>query len=227
MPNGRGTEIKLLLADDQQLFTDNLKLMLETLSEDIRVIGIASNGREVIDLAEQEEPDIILMDVSMPVLDGVEATKILHQKYPGIKIVMLTTFPDDSYVKDALYYGAYGYILKNMRSEDLIASIRAIARGAALFSPAIIEKLLHKDDAKSEPDRKQNEYREVLNRLGNREREILSLVAKGYSNKKIADAIFVSEPTVRNYISSIYAKVGTKDRLRVMSIAREGNIETG
>jgi DNA-binding NarL/FixJ family response regulator len=220
-------KIKLLLADDQQLFTDNLKLMLETLSEDIRVIGIASNGREAVDMAEEEQPDIILMDVSMPVLDGVEAAKILHQKYPEIKIVMLTTFPDDSYVKDALYYGAYGYILKNMRSDDLIASIRLIARGAALFSPAIIEKLLRKEDPKSESGREQNEYREVLNRLGNREREILSLVAKGYSNKEIADAIFISEPTVRNYISSIYAKVGTKDRLQVMSFARKGNIETG
>jgi DNA-binding NarL/FixJ family response regulator len=226
MPSEK-TEIRLLLADDQQLFTDNLKLMLETLSEDIRVIGIASNGREAVDMAEKRQPDIILMDVSMPVMDGVEAARILHQKHPGIKIVMLTTFPDDSYVKDALYYGAYGYILKNMRSEDLIASIRAIARGAALFSPAIIDKLLHKEDPQSELNREQKEYQEVLNRLGNREREILSLVAKGYSNKQIADAIFVSEPTVRNYISSIYAKVGTKDRLQVMSIARKGNIENG
>ena len=161
----------------------------------------------------------------MPVLDGVEATKVLHQKYPEIKIVMLTTFPDDSYVKDALQYGAYGYILKNMRSEDLIASIRAIARGAALFSPAILERLLHREDIRA-GGREHDEYKEIISRLGNREREILTLVAKGYNNKKIADTIFVSEPTVRNYISSIYAKVGTKDRLQVMSFAQRGNVES-
>jgi DNA-binding NarL/FixJ family response regulator len=228
MPQEKHPRIKILLADDQSLFADNLKLMLETLSEDISVTGIASNGQEAIELAGKEQPDIILMDVSMPVLDGVEATRILHQQFPGIKIVILTTFPDDSYVKDALHYGAYGYILKNMRSEDLIASIRAISRGAALFSPAILEKLSRMEDVKPESGgREHNGYKELISRLGNREREILSLVAKGYSNKRIADAIFVSEPTVRNYISSIYAKVGTKDRLEVMSIARKGTLETG
>jgi DNA-binding NarL/FixJ family response regulator len=225
MTNDQNSSIKILLADDQQLFSDNLKLMLETLSEDIRVTGIACNGEEAVAMADQEQPDIILMDVSMPVLDGVEATKILHQKYPDIKIVMLTTFPDDTYVQDALHYGAYGYILKNMRSEDLIASIRAISRGAALFSPVILEKLLHRDAAKLDGDKEHNEYGEIMNRLGNREREILNLVAKGYGNKKIADTLFISEPTVRNYISSIYAKVGTKDRLEVMSIAQRGSGE--
>jgi DNA-binding NarL/FixJ family response regulator len=225
MNSGQISFIKVLLADDQRLFSDNLKLMLETLSEDIRVTGIASNGREAVAMAEAQQPDIILMDVSMPEMDGVEATKTLHHKYPEIKIVMLTTFPDDTYVQDALHYGAYGYILKNMRSEDLIASIRAIARGAALFSPAILEKLLHRDDIRPDSGRERNEYHEIMNRLGNREKEILNLVAKGYSNRKIADTIFVSEPTVRNYISSIYAKVGTKDRLEVMSIAQKGTIE--
>jgi DNA-binding NarL/FixJ family response regulator len=218
--------IKILLADDQQLFSDNLKLMLETLSEDIYVTGIAANGREAVEMAGIQKPDIILMDVSMPEMDGVEAARILHQTHPEIKIVMLTTFPDDTYVQDALHYGAYGYILKNMRSEDLIASIRAIARGATLFSPTILEKLLYMDGVKHKDDKEYNEYTEVLNRLGKREREILSLVAKGYSNKKIADTIFISEPTVRNYISSIYAKVGTKDRLQVMSMVQKAGGET-
>jgi DNA-binding NarL/FixJ family response regulator len=218
------TSINVLLADDQQLFSDNLKLMLETLSEDIYVTGIAVNGEEAVKMAETHLPDIILMDVSMPVMDGVEATKIIHQRFPDIKIVMLTTFPDDSYVENALQYGAYGYILKNMRSVDLISSIRAISRGAALFSPAILEKLIPNEGAKIGGSPEHNEYREIINRLGNREREILQLVAKGYSNKEIANAIFISEPTVRNYISSIYAKVGTKDRLQVMSLVQKGNV---
>ena len=222
MNNNQNKErINLLLVDDQQLFSENLKLMLETLSEDIRVIGIADNGKEAVSMAETQQPDIILMDVSMPVMDGVEATKIIHEKYPEIKIVILTTFPDDSYVKDALHYGAYGYILKNMCSEDLISSIRAISRGAALFSPAILEKLVHKEDIKPGRSHESIEYKEILNRLGNREKEILKLVAKGYSNNEIADSLFISEPTVRNYISSIYAKVGTKDRLQVMSFGQK------
>ena len=213
--------INILLVDDQQLFSENLKLMLETLSTDIRVIGTANNGKEAVSMAEIHEPEIILMDVSMPVMDGVEATKIIHEKHPYIKIVILTTFPDDSYVKDALHYGAYGYILKNMRSEDLISSIRAISRGAALFSPAILEKLVHREDIIPGKVHENIEYKEILNRLGNREKDILRLVAKGYSNNEIADSLFISEPTVRNYISSIYAKVGTKDRLQVMSFGQK------
>ncbi|MDR3174756.1 MAG: response regulator transcription factor [Treponema sp.] len=220
-----GTQVRILLADDQQLFSDNLKLMLETLSEDFKVTGIAANGQEAVEMAEASQPDIILMDVSMPVMDGVEAAKRLHQTHPEIKIVMLTTFPDDTYVQRALEYGAYGYILKNIKSEDLIASIRAISRGAALFSPSILEKLMHLDNGSRENDEERQNYRDIMQKLGNRERKILNLVAQGYSNQKIADTLFISEPTVRNYISSIYAKVGTKNRLEVMTFARKGHLE--
>ncbi|MDR0669759.1 MAG: response regulator transcription factor, partial [Treponema sp.] len=210
--------------DDQRLFVDNLKLMLETLAEDIRVTGIAANGQEAIDMAEAQKPDIILLDIRMPEMDGVEAAKILHQKYPGIKIVMLTTFLEDDYVEEAIKNGAYGYILKNIKSDDLIASIRAIFRGSALFSPTVLEKLLRR--AAAGPDAGEHDkYHEIAGRLGKREREILTLVGRGYTNQKIADTLFISEPTVRNYISSIYAKVGSKDRLEVMTIARKGQFE--
>jgi DNA-binding NarL/FixJ family response regulator len=219
--------VKLLLADDQRLFSDNLKLMLETLTEDIKVVGIASDGEEAVRLAETTGPDLVLMDVRMPGMDGVEATKVLHQKHPEIKIVMLTTFLDDTYVEDALQYGAYGYILKNIRSEDLIASLRAISGGAVLFSPDILKKLVLRLDSKHDRNEQDNEYQEIISRMGNREREILKLVAMGYNNKKIADTLFISEPTVRNYISSIYAKVGSKDRLQVISIAQKVHIEKG
>jgi DNA-binding NarL/FixJ family response regulator len=217
--------INTLLADDQRLFADNLRLMLETLTEDIKVIGIASDGEAAVRMAGEQKPDMVLMDVRMPGMDGVQATKILHQKYPDIKIVMLTTFLDDTYVEDALQYGAYGYILKNIRSEDLIASLRAIFRGAVLFSPAVIAKLVRRLDSKTDKDEQDTEYQEIIRHLGNREKDILKLVAKGYNNQKIAETLFISEPTVRNYISSIYAKVGSKDRLHVMSIARKARIE--
>jgi DNA-binding NarL/FixJ family response regulator len=218
------SQVRILLVDDQRLFSDNLKLMLETLTEDIKVTGIASDGQEAISLVEEARPDLILMDVRMPGMDGVQATKILHQNYPGIKIVMLTTFLDDTYVQDALQYGAYGYILKNIKSEDLIASLRAISRGAVLFSPDILKKLVIRLDSKPAAGDQGGEYHEIISRLGNREKEILKLVALGYNNKKIADTLFISEPTVRNYISSIYAKVGSKDRLEVISIAQRVNI---
>jgi DNA-binding NarL/FixJ family response regulator len=222
------TPIRIVLADDQQLFSDNLKLMLETLAEDITVSGIAGNGQEAVEAAGRINPDLILMDVRMPGMDGVEATKIIHQRFPGIKIVMLTSFLDDTYVEEALRYGAYGYILKTIRSEDLIASIRAIFRGSVLFSPELLKKLISRMDSKpnrEDPDGADNEYREIISHLGNREKDILKLVALGYNNKKISDTLFISEPTVRNYISSIYAKVGSKDRLQVMSIARKVHIE--
>jgi DNA-binding NarL/FixJ family response regulator len=218
------SQVKILLVDDQRLFSDNLKLMLETLTEDLKVTGMASDGQEAINMVEEANPDLILMDVRMPGMDGVQATKILHQNYPEIKIVMLTTFLDDTYVEDALQYGAYGYILKNIKSEDLIASLRAISRGAVLFSPDILKKLVLRLDPKSAVSDQDNEYHEIISRLGNREKEILKLIALGYNNKKIADTLFISEPTVRNYISSIYAKVGSKDRLEVISIAQRVHI---
>jgi DNA-binding NarL/FixJ family response regulator len=217
--------IKILLADDQRLFVDNLKLMLESLAEDIQVTGIAANGQEAIDMAEAQRPDIILLDIRMPGMNGVETAKILHQKHPGVKIVMLTTFLEDDYVEDAIRNGAYGYILKNIKSDDLVASIRAISRGSALFSPTVLEKLLHLTAADPEAGGDHDEYRDIVSRLGRREREILTLVGMGYTNKKIADTLFISEATVRNYISSIYAKVGIKDRLEVMSLARKGQLE--
>jgi DNA-binding NarL/FixJ family response regulator len=216
--------IKILLADDQQLFSDNLKLMLETLTKDFQVVGIAANGEEAVEQTEAVQPDIILMDVRMPGMDGVQATRLIHRAHPEIKIVMLTTFPDDSYVEEALQHGAYGYLLKNIKAEELIASLRAISRGAVLFSPDILQKLIQRMDSK--PEELDNEYREVISRLGHREREVLKLLAREYSNQQIADTLFISEPTVRNYISSIYAKVGSKDRLHVISIARKAHIET-
>jgi DNA-binding NarL/FixJ family response regulator len=219
------SQIRILLADDQRLFSDNLKLMLETLTDDIKVAGIALNGEEAVNMVEETKPDMILMDVRMPGMDGVQATKILYQNHPEIKIVMLTTFLDDTYVEDALQYGAYGYILKNIRSEDLIASLRAIYRGAVLLSPDILKKLILRLDSKTASNEQDNEYHELISRLSHREKEIVKLVAQGYNNKKIADTLFISEPTVRNYISSIYAKVGSKDRLQVISIAQKAHIE--
>jgi DNA-binding NarL/FixJ family response regulator len=216
---------RVLIADDQYLFSENLKLMLETLTDDFKVVGIAANGEEAVSLAQKTQPDLVLMDVRMPVMDGVQAVKILHPKIPQAKIVMLTTFSDDVYLESALQYGAQGYILKTIKSQDFITSLRAITQGAVLFSNDVLEQLVIRMNSDFSSGEDLMRFKEIVNSLGTREKEILKLLSKGYSNKKIADALFLTEPTIRNYISSIYAKIGSNDRLKVISIARRTHIE--
>lgn len=203
------------------LFAENLKLMLETLAEDIKVVGIAYDGEQATGMVDILKPDLILMDVRMPILDGVKATKRIKQKYPEQKIVMLTTFVDDTYVESALNYGADGYLLKNIKPNELIDAINAVHSGSVLLSPDLVSLILRKSDVEEDYyDSDAENLRMVVKKMSSREKEILSLIAKGYNNHNIAEALFLSEPTVRNYISRIYAKIGSKDRLEVMAIAK-------
>jgi DNA-binding NarL/FixJ family response regulator len=195
--------------------------MLETLAEDIKVVGIAYDGEQATGMVDILKPDLILMDVRMPILDGVKATKRIKQKYPEQKIVMLTTFVDDTYVESALNYGADGYLLKNIKPNELIDAINAVHSGSVLLSPDLVSLILRKSDVEEDYyDSDAENLRMVVKKMSSREKEILSLIAKGYNNHNIAEALFLSEPTVRNYISRIYAKIGSKDRLEVMAIAK-------
>lgn len=213
--------IRILIADDQVLFADNLKLMLETLTQDLHVVGIAYDGTQAIELVKKLDPDITLMDVRMPQTDGVEATRVIKEAYPENKIIMLTTFIDDSYVEAALQYGAEGYLLKNIKPAQLISAIRAVHGGSVLLSPTLVSRILHKEEDGEPVNPEVKSIREIINKMGNREKEILGLIAQGYNNKRIAETLFISDPTVRNYISAIYAKVGSNDRLEVMSLVRK------
>lgn len=213
--------IRILIADDQVLFAENLKLMLETLTQDIKVVGIAYNGLQAIELVSSLKPSIVLMDVRMPHTDGVKATQIIKNNNSEQKIIMLTTFIADSYVESALNYGAEGYLLKNIHPEQLISAIRAVHNGSVLLSPALVSHLLYKGEEEEAIDPETQTVKRTIARMGNREKEILGLIAKGYNNNKISETLFISEPTVRNYISAIYAKLGSKDRLKVISIARK------
>lgn len=215
-----GARIKILIADDQVLFADNLKIMLETVAPDIEVVGIAYNGNQAVAMVDELSPDLVLMDVRMPELDGVNATRIIRESHPSQKIVMLTTFIDDTYVQTALNYGAVGYILKNIKHNELIASLRAVYQGSVLFSADLISKLIGKED-QADLDQESANVRDILNKLGRREKDIIKLMAKGYSNVEIAGELFISEPTVRNYISAIYAKLGSNKRLEVISLAQK------
>jgi DNA-binding NarL/FixJ family response regulator len=209
-----GGQIRILIADDQALFAEGLKTILESRAPDIIVAGIAKNGQEAISLAEELQPDIILMDVRMPLLDGVEATKAIHRKNPGQKIVMLTTFPDDEYVQFSLSNGAIGYLLKNRPPVELIASIRAVMGGILQIDPAVSESLIKRDNADGHHD--DDDFIRYLNSLTKREREVLRLLVNANDNRQIAEKLAIAEQTVKNYISIIYGKLGITNRIEIM-----------
>ena len=217
-------EIKVLLVDDQILFIESLKTVLETLAEDIRIINTAHNGMEAVKMVKKEIPDIILLDVRMPGMDGVETVKILHRKYPQIKIMMLTTFDDDFYVHEALERGAAGYMLKDVPPADLIDSIRAMNHGTIQVSPQIMVKLMDHSGGESshfDPHRASKE----IEKLSKREQEVLLMVSQNMNNSEIAEKFFIAEQTVKNHISSIYSKLGIHDRSAAIKLAKAANLE--
>jgi DNA-binding NarL/FixJ family response regulator len=217
-------QIKILLVDDQILFIESLKAVLETLTDDIQVINIAHNGMEAVKLVKKQIPDIILLDVRMPGMDGVETVKVLHKKYPGIKIMMLTTFDDDAYVHKALEYGAAGYLLKDVPPADLINSIRALNHGTIQMSPQIMVKLMDSSGESTSMLDGKHASRQI-DKLSKREQEILFLVASDMDNSEISDKIFIAEQTVKNHISSIYSKLGIHDRSTAIKLAKASNLE--
>ena len=208
--------IDIMLVDDQVLFIESLKFIIEKKAEDIRILGIAGSGRQALEMLETISPEILLLDVRMPEPDGVEVARIVHQDYPSLKTIMLTSFDDDQYVVQALKYGGVsGYLLKDMPPDDLIEAIRAIHRGTVLFSPSIARKMVLQIETKSEPDTK---IPTILHSLSEKEIAILRLISKGLSNRRIAEQINFSEQTVKNYVSAIYAKIGARNRTQAASM---------
>lgn len=215
--------ITILIADDQKLFAESLKTVLEGTQDDFSVCAIAEDGSRAIAAVAEHRPSIVLMDVSMPVMDGVEASRILFQRYPEIPILMLTTFEDDDYVREALAYGVKGYLLKNIPSQELVASIRAVLSGALLLDPRLIGALVGKgrDALERKPRAANPEWFDVLSR---REKQILGLMIEGFQNDEIAQRLCVAPQTVRNYISRIYDKTVTEDRVQVIRLARASGL---
>lgn len=210
-------KIRVLLVDDQVLFVDSLKIVLETNASDIEVVGVTYTAEEAIELLEKRKPDIVLLDIRMPTMDGVEATRIIHREYPGVKVIILTTFDDDDYVYEALQFGAVGYLLKDMPPNELIAAIRAVNADAVLISPVIkskLVKLIQPDDF--------NDYRySMVKELSKREREVLSLIIEGKDNQEISQHLYISEQTVKNHVSTIYSKLGVHNRLQIMKMFKD------
>lgn len=206
--------LPILIADDQRLFADGLRVVIESREPRFRVVGVATNGKEAVAMAGDLRPDIILMDVRMPEMDGVMATKLIHEKYPDIKILILTTFDDDEYVTYSLRNGAIGYLLKNRPAEELVDSIRALAKGIVQIDQAISAKLLDfGHGSKIDSD----EFYRRLHSLTTREREILGHLVKAQRIVKIAEELGIAEQTVRNHISNIYVKLQIHERLEIVN----------
>lgn len=216
------SHIKVLIVDDQELFARGLEIILRGHARDeITVVGVASDGREALRRVESLAPDVVLMDVRMPGMDGVEATRQIHERHPEVKVLILTTFDDDQYVSDALSGGATGYILKNVKPEELVTSIRAVHAGNLSVSPAVATRLVrHAQEGLQRSAQRPIEYQGEINflrsqfeSLRGREVEILHLMLQDYDNREIAQRLYIAEQTVKNYVTAIYAKLGVTDRV--------------
>lgn len=207
--------IKIIIADDQEIIRESLKIIL-SIHDDIKIVGTAQDGYEVLDLLERNEVDIILMDIRMPRMDGVYCTKVVKEKYPKIKIVILTTFNDDEYIFSALKYGASGYLLKDVSMDDLYKDILIVHNGGALINPDIATKVFNMFSRMT----KQNNFtinvdEHYLEEITKPEWKVIQQVGCGLSNKEIAQKLFLSEGTVRNYISSVLSKLNLRDRTQL------------
>lgn len=213
--------IKVLLVDDQSLFREGLRTLLEVQS-DFQIVGEAANGEEALRLTATMQPEVILMDLRMPVMDGVTATRRIRDLFPNIRVIVLTTFDDDETVFDGLRAGAVGYLLKDVTSDKLHEAIRAAARGEYFMQPSITAKVMSEFTRMARTPRVQ--VPDLAVDLSSRELEVLRQVATGASNKEIADLLVIAEGTVKNHLTSILAKLDARDRMQAVLKAREYGI---
>ncbi|MBR4904927.1 MAG: response regulator transcription factor [Selenomonadaceae bacterium] len=206
--------IKILIADDQDLIRESLKIILD-MNNDIKVIGLAENGNKVLDLLKAQTPDIILMDIRMPELDGVLCTKIIKENYPDVKIIILTTFDDDEYVFYALKYGASGYLLKGCSVQELTSAIHTVMNGGSILNAGVITKVVKLFNQMAQANIAMEIDGRNAEELNRTERSIASLVGRGLSNKEIAEKLFLSEGTIRNALSSALSKLNLRDRTQL------------
>jgi DNA-binding NarL/FixJ family response regulator len=221
------SRIKILLVDDQSLIIESLSTFLSNYTEDLVVIGTAKNGKLAVSITEKEHPDIILMDVLMPEMGGVEAVSVIKAKYPEIKIIMLSTYDEDEYVRAAILAGASGYLLKAISPTELITAIRALKNNVIQISPEIARKMVQqkyngKENSGHDSDSQYiSESLPWLKTLTNREREIFTFITTGYENEEIAEQLNLALQTVKNQVSAIYSKLGVKNRFEIIRLANK------
>lgn len=216
------SQIGILLVDDQVLFREALRTLL-TVQEDFTILGEASNGEEAIRLATLKKPNVVLMDLRMPVMDGVTATKSIRNSLPKCNILILTTFDDDELVFDGLRAGAVGYLLKDVSADKLYAAIRSAAKGEYYLVPSIAAKVVAEFSRLPRPV-VVNVDQAPIEKLSPREMEILNLVATGATNGEIATELVIAEGTVKNHVRSILGKLGARDRMQAVLKAKQAGL---
>jgi DNA-binding NarL/FixJ family response regulator len=210
--------IRILLVDDQRLMREGLRILLE-LEPDLEIVGEAEDGEAALKLYADLQPGIVLMDVRMPGMDGVEATWRLREHWPEARIIILTTFDDDEYVFEGLRAGAMGYLLKDVSGHDLAEAVRTVAAGGVLIEPSVARKVVAEFARVAPPARAPDVG--LSEPLSEREREILQLLAQGLSNREIADRLSLAQGTVKNYVTTVLQKLGVRDRTQAALRARE------
>ncbi len=211
------SRVRVLLVDDDDLMRAGLRAVLSS-DDSVEVAGEAPDGREAVELAARVRPDVVLMDVRMPNMDGIVATHELLERVPSARVIVLTTFEDDDYIFGSLSAGASGFLLKRTRPEDLIAAIHTIAAGEALLSPSVTRRVVDRI-APSLPVGATSSER--LDELTPRERDVLELIARGLSNREIADALVIEESTVKTHVKRILMKLGLRDRVHAVIVGYE------
>lgn len=211
-----GPAVRVVIVDDQALMRSGLRLIMDA-EDDLTVVGEAGDGREAIDLVGRAAPDVVLMDIQMPVLDGLAATREVLARPGAPAIIVLTTFDRDEYVFEALRAGASGFLLKNAPPEELVEAIRIVARGDALLAPAVTRRVIA-EFARHRPPSTDDE---ALSELTGREREVLGHLAAGLTNAEIARAMILGEATIKTYVSNVLMKLGLRDRVQAVVYAYE------
>ena len=205
--------IKVLIADDQEIVCEGLKKILQS-DPELKVIGTAHNGQQALELIEHQRPDLVLMDLQMPIMNGVQAIRQLRKTDPDLPVLVLTTYTDDKWLFDAIRAGANGYLLKDRPRQELIDAIKGTASGDSYLDPAVTKRVLDSVASVPEPMESSSDLD-----LSQREQDILQLLVVGLSNADIAQRLFLSEGTVRNYLSGLFTKLGVSDRTQAVVVA--------
>ena len=222
MSNQTERTIRLLICDDQAIVCEGLRAILEPVLN-IEVIGVANNGVDALELTRRLQPDVVLMDLKMPRMNGIQATRAIREQFPDVRVLVLTTYDEDEWVIDAIRYGAVGYLLKDTPQEDLLKAIVETMKGWSHIDPQVAGKILQRvahQPAQVLPDQRQ------IEQLCIREREVLRLLATGLSNTHIAQTLYLSDGTIMNYMSVIFSKLGVADRTQAAILAIRAGLVT-
>ncbi len=212
--------MKVLICDDQAVIRDGLELLLK-LEKDVDVVGTAADGAEAVEMTLEKSPDLVLMDLKMPGMNGIEATRKIRAHHPNVKVLVLTTYDDDEWVVDAIRAGASGYLLKDTPREEIMRAIRGTLEGKAFVDPNVAGKLL------SQVSSRQSQPKSILaEKLTEREMDVLRLLSRGFNNMEIAETLYLSEGTVRNHVSAIFTKLDVTSRTQAAVIAIQHGIDT-